>query len=84
MTVQVHFFDVFSKKDPHLNAVEVFNSWPFDTNKKMHMKKMHMDEWLIEDKIYQIIDPFNERKITTSKFYSILLKKIHPVYDGKI
>ena len=37
---------------------------------------------LIEDKLYQIIDQFIERKITTTKIYSILLKKIHPVYDG--
>ena len=37
-----------------------------------------MDEKLIEDKIHQVIDQFNERKITTSNFYSILLNKIHP------
>ena len=37
---------------------------------------------LIEDKLYQIKDQFIERKITTTKFYSILLKKIHSVYDG--
>ena len=29
----------------------------------------------IEDKPYQIIDQFNERKIISTKFYSILLKK---------
>ena len=39
---------------------------------------MYMDEKLIEDKIHQVIDQFNERKITTSNFYSILLNKIHP------
>ena len=31
-----------------------------------------MDKELIEDKPYQIIDQFNERKITSTKFYSIL------------
>ena len=31
-----------------------------------------MDKELIEDKFYQITDQFNERKITTTKFYSIL------------
>ena len=43
---------------------------------------MYMDEKLIEDKIHQVIDQFNERKITTSNFYSILVNKIHPFYDG--
>ena len=43
---------------------------------------MYMDKELIEDKFYQITDQFNERKITSTKFYSILLNKIHPFYDG--
>ena len=34
--------------------------------------KMYMDKELIEDEFYQITDQFNERKITTTKFYSIL------------
>ena len=29
-----------------------------------------MDKELVEDKLYQIIDLFNERKITSTKFYS--------------
>ena len=41
-----------------------------------------MGKKLIDDKLYQIIDQFNERKITPTKFYSILLNKIHPFYDG--
>ena len=36
----------------------------------------------MEDKLYQIIDQFRERKITSIKFYSILLNKIHTFYDG--
>ena len=44
--------------------------------------KMFMDKELIEGKLYQIIDQFNERKITATKFYSILLSKILPCYDG--
>ena len=44
--------------------------------------KMYMDKELIEGKLYQIIDQFNERKITSTEFYSILLNKIHPFYDG--
>ena len=30
--------------------------------------KMYMDKELIEDKLYQILDQFNERKITYTKF----------------
>ena len=41
-----------------------------------------MDKELIEDKLYKIIDQFNERKITSAKFYSILLNKIHTFYYG--
>ena len=48
----------------------------------MDFDKMYMDEKLIEDKIHQVIDQFNERKITTSNFYSILVNKMHPFYDG--
>ena len=35
---------------------------------------MYMGKELIEDKLYQIIDQFNERKISRTKFYSILFK----------
>ena len=35
---------------------------------------MYIDEELIEDKFYQIIDQFNEKKIP--KFYLILLNNI--------
>ena len=41
-----------------------------------------MNKQLTEDKLYQIIDQFSERKITSTKFYSILLNKIRPFYDG--
>ena len=43
--------------------------------------KMCMGKDLIEDKLYQIIDQFNKRKITPVKFYSIFLNKIHLFYD---
>ena len=42
---------------------------------------MHTDKELIEDKLYEIIDQFNERQITSARFYSILLNKIRPFYD---
>ena len=45
--------------------------------------KIYMDIELIEDKLYQIINQFSERKITNTKFYSILLNKVHPFCDGR-
>ena len=42
---------------------------------------MYMDKDLIEDKLYQIIDQYIERKIIPVKFYSILLNEIYPFYD---
>ena len=42
---------------------------------------MHMNKDLIEDKLYQIIDQFNERKTTPVKFYSILLNKTNQFFD---
>ena len=57
------------------------------TLRKVHVKpygfdKMYMTKALIEDKLYQIIDQFIKRKITSTKFYSILLNKMYPFYDG--
>ena len=36
-----------------------------------------MDKDLTEDKLCQVIDQFNERKVTPVKFYSILLNETH-------
>ena len=44
--------------------------------------KMYMDKELIENNLYEIIDRFSERKITSTKSYSIPLNKIHLFYDG--
>ena len=57
------------------------------TLRKVNLKpygfyKMYMDKEVIEDKLYQIIGQFNERKITSTKFYSILLNKIHSFYKN--
>ena len=41
-----------------------------------------MDKDLIEDRLSQKLDQFNERKIRLVKFYSVLWNKIHPFYDG--
>ena len=46
--------------------------------------KMYMDKKLIEHKLYQIVDQFNKRNITSTKFYLILLNKIDPFYDGNV
>ena len=44
--------------------------------------KTYMDKDLIEDKLYQMINQINQmKKITTVKFYLILLNEIHPFYD---
>ena len=39
--------------------------------------KMYLEKDLIEDKLYQIMDHFNERKIVNVKLYSMFLNKIH-------
>ena len=44
--------------------------------------EMYMDKEWIEDKLYQIMNWFNERKIASTKFYSILFNKIRSLYDG--
>ena len=44
--------------------------------------KIYIDKEFIEDKLYQIIDQFNERKNTSTKFYSTLLNKINSFFDG--
>ena len=42
--------------------------------------KMYMNKDLIDDKLYQlIIDQFNERKVTSTKFHSVLLNKIKSI-----
>ena len=43
---------------------------------------MYMDKDLIEDKLYQFIDQFNERKINYRNFYFEFLNNIRPFYDG--
>ena len=59
------------------------------TLRKVNLKpcgfyKMYMDKYLIYDKLYQIIDQLNQRMITSTKFYSILLNKIHSFYEGNV
>ena len=49
--------------------------------KQFGFDNMYIDKELIEDKFYQIIDQLKERKITSTKFNSILLNKIYPFYD---
>ena len=43
--------------------------------------KIYIDKKLIADRLYQIIDQFNDRKIISTKFDLILLNKILPFYD---
>ena len=51
------------------------------TLRKVNVNPYGFDKDLIEDKLYQIIDQSNEKNITPTKFYSILLNEIHPFYD---
>ena len=54
-------------------------------NVKPHrFDKMYKDKMLIEDKLYQTVDQINETEITSTKFYSIRLNKVHPFYDGNV
>ena len=48
----------------------------------MNFKNIYMDKELIKDKIYQIIDQFNERKTISTKFFFNTLNKVNPYYDG--
>ena len=53
-----------------------------NVNIKTHgFDKTYIDKDLIKDKLYQIMDQFSERKITTVKLQLILLNEIHPIYD---
>ena len=49
-------------------------------NKSNGYDKMYMDSDLIEDNLYQLLDPLNERKINHRDFYSVLLDNIHSFY----
>ena len=43
---------------------------------------MHMNKELIYDKLYEIINQLNKRKISHRNFYSVLLlENINPFYD---
>ena len=71
------------------SLIQINNIIPGSNNinlKKVNVKpygfdRMCMDKNQIEDKLYQITDQFNEVKITSVKFYSILLSEIRPFYD---
>ena len=43
---------------------------------------MYMKKDLIKDKLCQLIDQFNEKRINHRDFYLELHDNIHPCYDG--
>ena len=43
---------------------------------------MHMDKELIEDKLDQIMDQFNEINITTTEFFKAPINNLHVFYEG--
>ena len=64
----------------------IITNWNNITLRKVNVKsygfdKIYMNKELINDKLYQIIDQLHERKITSTKFYSIFLNKINQFYD---
>ena len=44
--------------------------------------KTYMDKFLIKRALYQLVDEFNDRKLTHKYFCNILLNLIHPFRDG--
>ena len=53
-----------------------FNVKPYGRDKR------YMGKYLIEDKLYQLKDPFNEKGINHRDFYFALLDHKNPFYDG--
>ena len=49
--------------------------------KPYQYEKKYMDKDFKKNKLYPLIDEFNERKINHRDFCSILLKYIHSFYD---
>ena len=43
---------------------------------------MYMDTDLIKDKLYQLTNQFNKRKIRYRYFYFVLLDNTHPFCEG--
>ena len=68
-----------------VSLIEINNITTVITLRKVNVKpygfnKMYMNKDLIDDKLYQlIIDQFNERKVTSTKFRSVLLNKIKSI-----
>ena len=44
--------------------------------------KMYLDKILIKSALYQLVDEFNERKLTYNQFSNIFLDFMHPFRDG--
>ena len=43
---------------------------------------MYLDKTIIEPALYQLVDEFNERKVTHNQFCNIFLDLIHHFRDG--
>ena len=44
--------------------------------------EINIEKDLLEDKLYQLIDQFNVRKISHRDFFFTLLNNVHHFYDG--
>ena len=91
--VLIYIKIIYSDNDMHLTVdalIDIKNMVPGSTNitpRNVNVKprgcdKMHMDKDLIKDKLYELIDQFNEREINGRDFYSVLLDNTQPFYDG--
>ena len=50
--------------------------------KQYGIDKTYLDKDLIENRLYQLIDQFNERKVSHRDFCFAFFDNIHPCYDG--
>lgn len=80
---------IYCTVDPFIKVNHAITGSNIITLRKVNAKsygldKLYMDKDLIQDKHDQIIDQSNERKMMSVKFLSILLKKIHPLFDGNV
>ena len=45
-------------------------------------EKTYISKYIIEPALYQLVDEFNERKLTQKRFCNIFLNLTHPFRDG--
>ena len=79
--------NIYLTADPLIDTNSIITGSNKVTLRKDNIKpygcdKMCMDKDLIEDKLYQLLNEFNDRKITHRDFYFVLLNDTHPFCEG--